>query len=584
MNMTYASKRFFKLISVAILLAGAAAAQPTIESVRDLASKVPPGFPFYSLAPGGFIEIHGSGLGPDQRVNDYPSFPLGQILAGSSVEVTVGDTTVNALIASTRNGEINAILPTETPLGSGQLRVTYNGETSDPVDIFVANSMGIFTQNGRGNGPALAINADFEPITIINPAHTGEIIMVLLNLNGVAAANSAGSAPASSPSMNLDALQKKMKAGDPKAFGRAAGDITFGVTVNLGEDMQTPPLLYGSLFPGMSYVIFQVPDVVGCWVPFYIQGNSAQGVYNSSYAQLAIATPELDTVCHDPYGPGDQKFLQVRGDFLTSGGFQASRDMKPYLTKFELSIAHLTKGELYNGYPSLLFPNLFFSAAAADISLKKYVHLGGSSLGSQVIYSTPPGKHQQTFLDFGPSFSIRGNETTTLTRQDDGTYLHSQNYLSNLQPLLQASYKYKDQNYMSDIDLGVPGVGESPKISKVDGWPLRAMGGMSFSIMGDLTPGFQYHVEFASCSQDGYCANIVKFTKSPFISFSPWELGHLPSTDDARLIIFYESIASGTIADFPTENTLIPSIHTSGVTYFDGIPFDNPQNWQINAF
>ena len=579
-----ASSISVRSIFLTILVAATASGQPTVDSVEDAASHVPPGFPFYTLSPGGFIEIHGSGLGPDQRVNDYPSFPLGQVLAGSSVEVTVGDTIVNALIASTRDGEINAILPTGTPLGSGQLRVTYNGETSDPVDVTIANSVGIFTQNGQGNGPALAINADFEPITIINPAHTGEIIMVLLSAGGVAAASPANSAPGVSRAVNLDALQKKMKTGDPKAFERAAGNLMLGVAVHFGEDMQTPPLMYGSLFPGASYVIFQVPNVVGCRVPFYIQGNSAQGVYNSSYAQLSVATPEQDTVCHDPYGISDQQRMELRQEFLASGGFQASKAMKPKIRKFELSIAELTRGEIYNSYPSLLFPALLFSAAVEDMYLKQYIHLEGSGIGSQVYYTRPPGKHQPSYLDFGPSISLTGNETTVLPHQDDGTYLHAQNYDSNLGRNLTLSYRYNDQNYTSDIDMGVQGIGQSPKISKLDTWPLNAKDGMGFTIMGNLPSGYQYRVDLTSCMQTGYCATITKYTKSPDISFTAWELGHLPSTDDLRLIIYLESVASGTIADFPSENTVIPFIHSTNVTYFDGIPFDNPQNWQINAF
>ncbi len=214
--MTPTSKKFLNVILAAMLLSAAAAAQPTIDSVRDLASKVPPGFPFYALAPGGFIEVHGSGLGPDQLVEDYPTFPLGHILAGSKVEVTVGDTTVNALLASTSGREIKAVLPKETPLGNGQVRVTYNGATSDPFDVFIAYSVGIFTQSGRGSGPALAINANFEPITTINPAHPGDIIMILLSTTGVEAASSPWDA--SARPMSLTQLQDKMKAGDPQAF------------------------------------------------------------------------------------------------------------------------------------------------------------------------------------------------------------------------------------------------------------------------------------------------------------------------------------------------------------------------------
>lgn len=54
--------------------------------------------------------------------------------AGTSVEGTVEGTAVRALITSTSDSRITAILPSGTSLSAGQPQVAYNGETSDPFD------------------------------------------------------------------------------------------------------------------------------------------------------------------------------------------------------------------------------------------------------------------------------------------------------------------------------------------------------------------------------------------------------------------------------------------------------------------
>jgi len=74
------------------------------------------------------------------------SYPLGTTFGGVSVSVTQGATTVAALPVYVSAGQINAVMPSNAPLGIAAVKVTFNGQASGvaPVRI-VASSPGIFT-------------------------------------------------------------------------------------------------------------------------------------------------------------------------------------------------------------------------------------------------------------------------------------------------------------------------------------------------------------------------------------------------------------------------------------------------------
>ena len=80
-----------------LFLASALAAAPQIGKGRvvNAASNIPPGLPFYGLAQGAIFTIYGDGLSGDPQQANYP---LPVSLGGTSVQVTVGDTTVDAIM------------------------------------------------------------------------------------------------------------------------------------------------------------------------------------------------------------------------------------------------------------------------------------------------------------------------------------------------------------------------------------------------------------------------------------------------------------------------------------------------------
>ena len=130
-------------------------AQPYINyrGIVNVASYMAPGLPAGSLPQGGMIAIFGSKLGPANGVQ-APSYPLGTTLSGVSVTVTQQSITVNAYPVYVGAGQINAIMPSNAPLGRVSVLVTYNGATSNPSPAnVVSSSFGIITVNGAGFGP-----------------------------------------------------------------------------------------------------------------------------------------------------------------------------------------------------------------------------------------------------------------------------------------------------------------------------------------------------------------------------------------------------------------------------------------------
>ena len=121
--------RLFLVLSgaVAALQAQLPAIHPhgVVNSASFLASGLPAG----SIALGSIFTIFGSAMGPATGVK-VSSFPLGTSLSGVSITVTQGATTVNALPLFVQQGQINALMPSNAPLGWVSLRVIHNNAFS----------------------------------------------------------------------------------------------------------------------------------------------------------------------------------------------------------------------------------------------------------------------------------------------------------------------------------------------------------------------------------------------------------------------------------------------------------------------
>ena len=83
------------------------------------------------------------------------------MLSGTSINVTVSGTTVQCYMFYTSAGQVAAILPSNTPVGTGTITVSYNGTPSPTAPITVAtSSFGIFTVNQQGSGTAVILDGN----------------------------------------------------------------------------------------------------------------------------------------------------------------------------------------------------------------------------------------------------------------------------------------------------------------------------------------------------------------------------------------------------------------------------------------
>jgi len=87
------------ILGAFLVLTGTAAAQPTIDknSVTNAASYIGLGLPSHGVAQGGMFIVKGKNLGA-AGVRTATSFPLQTTMGGTSIKITVGGTTVEALM------------------------------------------------------------------------------------------------------------------------------------------------------------------------------------------------------------------------------------------------------------------------------------------------------------------------------------------------------------------------------------------------------------------------------------------------------------------------------------------------------
>jgi uncharacterized protein (TIGR03437 family) len=234
----------------AFLIASCAFAQPVITSteVVNSASFLSQGLPGSGIAQGSIFTIFGTGVGPNTPVQLGP-LPLQTSLGGTSVSVTVGGQTVKAYILFAVSYQVNALLPSSTPTGSGTVTVTYNNRTSQPEPVqIVSASFGTYTFNSNGFGQAIATDLNYQINSIIKTFHPGD--WVILWGTGLGAIN--GDDSNKPPVGNL---------GSP--------------TVHVGTASLTPYYAGRSAdFPGLDQVAFQIPSgIQGCYVPVAVETN-----------------------------------------------------------------------------------------------------------------------------------------------------------------------------------------------------------------------------------------------------------------------------------------------------------------------
>ncbi|MBZ5608222.1 MAG: hypothetical protein LAP38_08195 [Acidobacteriia bacterium] len=150
---------------------------PKVTAVENAATNIPPELPNAAVAQGALFVVKGSNLGP-ASLAIATAYPFTSSIGGASIKVTVGGTTVDAIMYYALAAQLAAILPSKTPTGTGTLTVTYNGQTSASAPItVVANNIGVFTLNSTGGGDAVAtFNAPNPYVSPNNAPNPGEVV------------------------------------------------------------------------------------------------------------------------------------------------------------------------------------------------------------------------------------------------------------------------------------------------------------------------------------------------------------------------------------------------------------------------
>lgn len=158
----------FKALPLLALAMGVAAGQaPSVTTVFNAASNEAAGLPNSGIAQGAIFVVQGSNMGPTTL--SFATTPFqGTNLDGTEVSVQVGSVITYALMYYTSAGQLAALLPSNTPLGTGALIVAYEGSTSASFSItVVANNAGVFTVSEDGQGLAIATYPDYSLVSAV---------------------------------------------------------------------------------------------------------------------------------------------------------------------------------------------------------------------------------------------------------------------------------------------------------------------------------------------------------------------------------------------------------------------------------
>lgn len=273
--------RFARLALPACVACASLQAQtPAIypHGIVNAASLLAPGLPASSIAQGSIFTIFGGNIGPATGVS--ASYPVPNSLSGVSVTATQGSTMVNVLPLYVSRSQINALMPSNTPLGWVSLRVTYNNAQSNPSPVFVVHdSPGLITFTGSGSGAAAVQNVSSSGTLSLNSnanaAKPGQTVQVYLTGLGPIAAPDNQAPPAGAPNTPVEVW-----------VGGVAATVTYSG--------RSP------CCSGLDQIDFLVPANAppGCWVPLQVR-TSQKNVSNGA----SIAVSAAGGNCSDPENP-----------------------------------------------------------------------------------------------------------------------------------------------------------------------------------------------------------------------------------------------------------------------------------------
>lgn len=369
-----------------------------VAGVTNAATYIDPSLPNGAIAQGSIAIASGKNLGPQTLAVDQNPFQ-NTSLAGTSVAITVGGTTVAGLMYYTSFGQAAFLVPSNTPVGTGSITVTYNGQKGPPAPITITqNNIGIFTVTSDGQGAGIVTYPDYSlvsttkaancggPNTTCGAANPGDVLIVWATGLGPVNGNDATGAGLG---VNMPQIPLTIWLGNvsitPSYQGRSGASI--------GEDQ----------------IVFTVPAnaPTGCAVPLAIQiGN---------YLSNSVAMPVAPA--------GTRACTPANAGFTTALVSQVSSGSGPF-TYGEID---LRRNDNYpGGLEDDLHATFFRFTVNPGIPPFFFSYVDDPPPGTCQVYNNPNGPNppftQSAGLDVGPQINVQAPNGSKIVSGSSGNY------------------------------------------------------------------------------------------------------------------------------------------------------------------
>lgn len=349
--------------------------------------------------------------------------PLPTTLAGTSASVTVNGSTVQCFMSYTSDGQIAAVLPSSTPVGTGTITVSYNGVASPTAPIKVAaNSPGLFTRSQQGSGPGVVQDSKGTANGFTNSFAPGQTVTFWATGLGPIAASDAVTPPSGNlPGTNVTAL--------------------------IGGQTATVQYAGRSSYAGEDQINITIPSgVSGCFVSVGIFVNGIPANFTS------ISVAPTGKVCSDPnlFTAADIQRI-ADGNPLRLGTVLLSQyTATGTLSGLPLKVDYETGKSYYQKYSPEVFLNSL--SGLADLAVSP-----GSCAVFQYVNGTFVDPVPAPGLDAGAQINVSGGGNNVMKNSVLGHYqgtFSSANPLSPSAPFLKAGGTYSVDNGTGGADVG----------------------------------------------------------------------------------------------------------------------------------
>lgn len=387
----------FSLPALCLLLVAATARAQTVAPV-NAASYANAAMPNGSIAQGSMFVAFGSGLGPASI--QYPSpWPFPDNLAGTTIDVTVGNVTKRCFMVYTAAGQVAGILPSDTPIGTGTVTVRYNNAVAGtgPIKV-VARSFGIFTINTQGSGPAIAV----DPLN-----------------NGLVYTTTNSAAPGDYIDLWGTGLGASLNGNDdgPTQTGNiGAADVKVYVA---GVEQQIIYAGRSGCCTAIDQVQFLAPNITGCFLPVVV----VVGGIPSNYVTISIDPSGAACTPDSTFGGPNFSQLQNGGSF-TTGSINLTRARSSYAAD---ALGQAQTIGLISDSASASYKRVTVTNISAFGGLQQVTEIGSCTVyqysGDNTEFQS--GGSTSVYLDAGNQLSINGPGGADTLAKSQGSYFKS---------------------------------------------------------------------------------------------------------------------------------------------------------------